>query len=104
MHLLRVTRILIVQHTRCAMAGGNDAWMRQRVTKATGADLTGFQVGADPKPLDRLQIDADMVRTHPLITGRAHVGGFLYNVDTGLLDQHMCRGPSNHRRGWPVDG
>ena len=88
-HLLGVTRILIVQHTRCAMAGGDDAWMRQRVTKATGADLTGFHIGADPNQLDRLQMDAEMVRSHPLITARAQVGGFLYNVDTGLLEQHV---------------
>ena len=88
-HLLRVNRILIVQHTRCAMAGGDDAWMRQRVAKATGADLTGFHVGADPNQLGRLQTDVEMVRTHPLIAGRAQVGGFLYNVDTGLLDQHV---------------
>ena len=86
-HLLRVTRILIVQHTRCAMAGGDDDWMRQRVEKATGADLTGFHIGADPNQLGRLQTDVEMVRTHPLITGRAQIGGFLYNVDTGLLEQ-----------------
>ena len=28
------------------------------------------------------------VRTHPLIGDRALVGGFLYDVDTGLLSQH----------------
>lgn len=88
-HLLRVTRILIVQHTRCAMAGGDDAWMRQRVAKATGADLTGFRVGADPDQLGRLGSDVELVRTHPLIAGRSLVGGFLYNVGNGLLDQHV---------------
>lgn len=87
-HLLQITRILIVQHTRCAMAGGDDAWMRQRVAQATGADLTGFHTGADPNQLGRLQADVERVRSHPLISGRAQVGGFLYNVDTGLLAQH----------------
>jgi carbonic anhydrase len=29
------------------------------------------------------------VRTHPLIGRRAAVGGFLYDVDTGLLTQHV---------------
>jgi carbonic anhydrase len=88
-HLLRVARILIVQHTRCAMAGGDDAWMRQRVAKATGADLTGFHIGADPNQLGRVHADAKKVRTHQLIAGRAQVGGFLYNVDSGLLEQHV---------------
>lgn len=86
-HLLQVTRILIIQHTRCAMAGGDDDWMRQRVADATGADLTGFHVGADPDQIGHLRRDVEMLRTHPLLAGRAHVGGFLYDVDTGLLDQ-----------------
>lgn len=86
-HLLQVARILIVQHTRCAMAGGNDAWMRQRVAEATGADLTGFHVGTDPNQIGRLRSDVEMLRTHPLLAGRAQIGGFLYNVDSGLLDQ-----------------
>ena len=32
--------------------------------------------------------DVDKVRTHPLIAGRAAVGGFLYDVDTGRLTRH----------------
>jgi carbonic anhydrase len=28
-----------------------------------------------------------MVATHPLIAGRAEVGGFSYDVDSGLLTQ-----------------
>ena len=86
-HLLQVTRILIVQHTRCAMAGGDDAWMRQRVAEATGADLTGFHVGADPDQLGRLRADVELLRAHPLIAGRASVGGFLYDVESGLFEQ-----------------
>jgi carbonic anhydrase len=27
------------------------------------------------------------VRTHPLIPNSVRVGGFMYDVDTGLLDQ-----------------
>ncbi len=27
------------------------------------------------------------VRTHPLIPSTVQVGGFIYDVDTGLLDQ-----------------
>nr|NLI51717.1 carbonic anhydrase [Propionibacterium sp.] len=86
-HLLQVTRILIVQHTRCAMAGGDDAWMWQRVADATGADLTGFHVGADPDQLGRLRADVELLRVHPLIAGRALVGGFLYDVESGLFEQ-----------------
>ena len=38
--------------------------------------------------LDQLRQDVAKVRTHPLIGDRAKVGGFLYDVDTGLLTRH----------------
>jgi carbonic anhydrase len=50
--------------------------------------LQQSHIGADPSQLDRLQMDAEMVRTHPLVAGRAQVGGFLYDVDSGRLEQH----------------
>jgi len=31
--------------------------------------------------------DVDRVRSHPLIRGEAEVGGFVYDVDSGLLRQ-----------------
>ena len=51
--------------------------------------LTGFDVGADPNQLGRLHADVEMLRTQPLIAGRAQLGGFLYNVDSCLLEQHV---------------
>ena len=37
--------------------------------------------------LAALEEDVQRVRTHPLIPDVGPVGGFLYDVDTGLLDQ-----------------
>ena len=34
-----------------------------------------------------LEEDVQKVRSHPLIPDTVKVGGFLYDVDTGLLDQ-----------------
>jgi carbonic anhydrase len=34
-----------------------------------------------------LEDDVKKVRSHPLIPDTVEVGGFLYDVDTGLLDQ-----------------
>ena len=48
---------------------------------------------AVPEPwcaqLQQLREDVAKVRTHPLIAGRVKVGGFLYDVDTGLLAEHV---------------
>lgn len=37
--------------------------------------------------MTRVHEDVEMVRSHPLIDGRAEVGGFMYDVDTGRLKQ-----------------
>jgi len=61
--------------------------MRQRVALASGLDASGLSVGAEPDQEGRLRRDVAMVATHPLIVGRAEVGGFSYDVDSGLLTQ-----------------
>ncbi|SDE38511.1 beta-class carbonic anhydrase [Auraticoccus monumenti] len=85
--LLGVDRIMIVPHTRCAMASGTDEEIVERIRDATGLDVDGLDIGADPDQRGRLEADLEQLRSHPLITGRAAVGGFLYDVDSGLLEQ-----------------
>ena len=87
--LLQVDRILVIAHTRCAMASCDDAEMRRRVAEATGRDASDLSVGADPDQAERVRTDVAKLAAHPLIAGRAQVGGFLYDVDTGLLDRKV---------------
>ncbi|KRE35803.1 carbonic anhydrase [Janibacter sp. Soil728] len=86
-HLLKVERILVIPHTRCAMGSATEDEFRAKVGDSAGQDASwqGFHVVSDQ--LDALRQDIAAVRTHPLIAGRAKVGGFVYDVDTGLLDQ-----------------
>lgn len=86
-HLLRVERILIIPHTRCAMGSATEDEFRAKVGASAGQDASwqGFHVVSDQ--LDALRQDVAAVRTHPFIADRAKVGGFVYDVDTGLLDQ-----------------
>ena len=86
-NLLRVNRILIVEHTRCAMASAREEEIVQRVSASAGRDASGYHFGADPDQLDHVRADVERVAGHPLIAGRAQVGGFIYDVDTGLLEQ-----------------
>jgi carbonic anhydrase len=87
-HLLGVERILIVPHTRCAMASSTEEELQERVSASAGVDASWqrFHVVADQ--LAALTEDVDRVRSHPLIPGRVKVGGFLYDVDTGRLTRH----------------
>lgn len=88
--LLEVDRIMVVQHTRCAM-GSDDATLLQRVRDTAGVDLAELGLptvlGGSAQPLTELARDVDQLRTHPVTGPRATVGGFRYDVDTGRLEQ-----------------
>ena len=86
-HLLGVDRILVVPHTRCAMASGEDADLVARAKASTGDDLSDLTLGASPDQQARLVEDVESLRSHPHIAGRALVGGFFYDVDTGALTE-----------------
>ncbi|WP_392425543.1 beta-class carbonic anhydrase [Barrientosiimonas humi] len=87
-HLLNVQRVLVVPHTRCAMASASEQQLRRRIGESAGQDASwqSFHVISDQ--LDALAQDVAKVRSHPLIPDTVQVGGFLYDVDTGLLTQH----------------
>jgi carbonic anhydrase len=85
-HLLGVDRILIVPHTRCAMATTESA-LRARVRESCGPDADPPTLGAVEDQAAALSADVDRVRNHALIPDSVAVGGFLYDVDTGRLRQ-----------------
>lgn len=88
-HLLNVDRILVVPHTRCAVASHSEAELRRRVGESAGQDASwqSFPVVVDQAAT--LAEDVAKVRSHPLIPDSVLVGGFLYDVDTGLLAQQV---------------
>ena len=85
-HLLNVDRIIVAPHTRCAMTSSTEQELRDKISASSGTNAAwqGFHVVRDQK--EALRADVAAVRAHPLIEGRAHVGGFIYDVDTGLLN------------------
>jgi carbonic anhydrase len=86
-HLLHVNRILIVPHTRCAMASNTEQELRVRVGRSAGQDASWQPFHVVTDQIASLQEDVQKVRSHPLIPDDVAVGGFMYYVDTGLLDQ-----------------
>ena len=86
-HLLNVDRILVVPHTRCAMASASQEQLRQRVGDAAGQDASWQTFGVVEDQIAALTDDVRRIRSHPLVPARVRVGGFLYDVDTGRLRQ-----------------
>jgi carbonic anhydrase len=87
-HLLNVNRILVVPHTRCAVASNDEAELRRRVAESAGVDATWQRFHVIEDQLATLAEDVHRVRSHPLVPESVSVGGFVYDVDTGLLTQH----------------
>ena len=88
-HLLHVDRILIVPHTRCAVATNTEAELRARVAESAGQDASWQTFHVIEDQAQALAEDVQKVRSHPLIPDHIEVGGFLYDVDTGLLTQKV---------------
>ena len=86
-HKLKVNRILIVPHTLCAAASKTEDEMRATIEELAGVEVGDFRFGVDPDQLGRLRDDVDTIRAHPLVGPFAEVGGFLYNVETGRVEQ-----------------
>jgi carbonic anhydrase len=84
--LLQVRRILIVEHTRCAMASSTEDDLKARVGESAGTDASWMTLGAIVDQHNTIRADVMRVRSHPLISDDILVGGFIYDVDTGLLE------------------
>src|SRR4051812_5730957 len=88
-HLLNVRRILVVPHTRCAMASSTLEELRRKVGESAGQDGSWQTFGVVE---DQDAAGADDVRAgraRPPIPDWVEVGGFLYDVDTGLLSHRL---------------
>jgi carbonic anhydrase len=85
--LLGVRRIMIIPHTRCAMAAMSEDELRAKVELAAGKPAGFLPIDVVPDQLEALRHDVTAVRDHPLIGDDVLVGGFMYDVDTGRLTQ-----------------
>jgi carbonic anhydrase len=85
-HLLNVSRVLVVPHTRCAMASATEHELQERVGSSAGHDASWQSFGVVADQEAALLEDLAKVRSHPLIPDTVKIGGFVYDVDTGLLN------------------
>ncbi len=84
-NLLKVNRILVVEHTSCAMARSSEDELKVQLGDAAGEDASWMTLGVIEDQLNTIRADVRRVRSHPLINEDVLVGGFLYDVETGLM-------------------
>lgn len=85
--MLGVRRIMVVQHTDCAMTNASDEELREAVAaRAAGdVDVEAFEPWAMTEPHATLAADVERLRSSGLLPAGVEVAGFEYDVATGLL-------------------
>jgi carbonic anhydrase len=86
-HLLNTDRILIAPHTRCAVASNPEAALREKLNSSAHQDTSWLTIPVTDGQEAALEADVHRVVSHPLIPESVKVGGFIYDVDSGLLTQ-----------------
>jgi len=69
------------------MASSSEEELHERVGKSAGQDVSWQRFHVVEDQVAALEEDVHRVRSHPLIPESVKVGGFLYDVDSGLLEQ-----------------
>jgi len=78
-HVLGVETVVVMQHTKCGLAGVSDAELRGR----TGADLGFFPIDDHAAALRE---DIDLLASTPFLGPVKVVAGFVYDVESGQID------------------
>ena len=81
-HVLGVETVVVMQHTRCGLAGVTDEELR----RLTGADLGFFPI--DDHAL-ALRQDIELLATRPYLTPLKVLTGVVYDVETGAIDEFV---------------
>src|SRR3954447_2281828 len=77
-HVLGVDTVVVMQHTRCGLAGVTDEELRAR----TGADLGFFPIDDHAAALAE---DIAILTQQPFLTPLQVVAGFVYDVESGEI-------------------
>jgi carbonic anhydrase len=77
-HVLGVDTVVVMQHTRCGLAGVTDEELRER----TGADLGFFPIDDHAAALRE---DIELLISQPYLAPLRAIAGFVYDVDSGVV-------------------
>ena len=84
-HLLGVTRVMVVAHTDCRMTKVTDDEVHAEIL-ARGVDTRSLEFRTIGDQAEALRCDVQRVRSSPYLPAGLAVVGCVYDVATGLLD------------------
>jgi carbonic anhydrase len=89
-YLLGVDRILVMPHTDCRMASGDESNIHGQIMDEYGVDTRSLEFRTVSDQRASLALDVTRIRSFPLLKTGVVVGGAIYDVATGALDPVDC--------------
>jgi len=85
-YLLDVNRILVLPHTDCRMAKGDEDSVHDAIYERHGVDTRSMEFATTTDQRATLAQDVTRIRTFPLLPDGVVVGGAIYDVETGQIN------------------
>ena len=89
-YLLGVNRILVMPHSDCRMAKGDETAIHQQILEQHGIDTRSLEFRTVSDQTEALRTDVTRVRSYPLLRKGVVVAGAIYDVKTGALMPVDC--------------
>ncbi|MDO8307999.1 MAG: carbonic anhydrase [Actinomycetota bacterium] len=84
-YLLGVTRVLVMPHTDCRMASGEEVDVHQSILEKSGVDTRSIEIRTVTDQVSALITDVVRIRAFPLLPQDLVVGAAILDVSTGRL-------------------
>jgi carbonic anhydrase len=85
-YLLNVQRVLVMPHTKCAMAGYTEDEIHAKIDREFDVDTRSLEFRTTDDQLRSLRNDIVRIQSYPLLPRDLAVGGAVFDVDTGRLE------------------
>ena len=86
-HLLGVKRVLVMPHTDCRMASGDEDSIHASIMENSGIDTRSIEIRTVKDQIAALKTDVLRIQTFPLLSEDLEVIGAVYDVKTGKLEK-----------------
>jgi carbonic anhydrase len=84
-HLLGVTRVLVMPHTDCKMASGEEHEIHAAILEKSGIDTRGIEIRTVKDQMKALITDIQRIESYPLLAKNVKVMGAVFSVESGTL-------------------
>jgi len=84
-HLLGVKRVLVMPHTDCKMASGEEHEIHAAILEKSGIDTRGIEIRTVKDQMKALITDIQRIESYPLLAKNVKVMGAVFSVESGTL-------------------